>query len=88
MIDDLAHDLGPRRATRQERVHRGHDEPALLALRIELDLEQAEQLLGQLNQPKHFPKLIDSAFWCATGLGYDCEYPRRICESLLTMPQL
>lgn len=55
---------------------------------IELTEAGRAKILGQLNQPKHFPKLIDSAFWCATGLGYDCEYPRRICESLLTMPQL
>ncbi len=54
---------------------------------IELTVAGRAKVLSQLNQPKHFPKVIDSAFWCATGLGYDCEYPRRICESLLTMPQ-
>lgn len=48
----------------------------------ELTESGQEKILSKLGQPKHYPRLIDSKFWCETGLGYDCEYPRRICENL------
>lgn len=49
---------------------------------VELTAVGREKILKQLGKPKHFPKLINAEFWRTTGLGYDCEYPQRICESV------
>ncbi len=49
---------------------------------IELTASGREKILAQLGKPKHFPKLIDANFWRSTGLGYDREYPTRICASI------
>lgn len=49
---------------------------------VELTAAGRAKILSQLGKPKHFPKLIDAGFWRSTGLGYDSEYPTRICANV------